>query len=331
MTNRQPLDEAELLNILEEQWIQAEDYYGSDIAEQQAAAIDFYDAKPFGDEEDGKSQIILPDVQDAVDHMTIQVTKPFISGDRVIEFEARDEDGAQFVDEATEAVSQTFMRGQNGFRVIHDWCKAGLKERYCVLKSMLEVERKTVTRRYQIDEEQLSVLDEETAASAQDYGDGSFVITKQEQVETPRFVDYTVPSEEFRFSRRARSEDDADYLAHACRKSRSDLVQLGFDVDVVYDLPAGTDALTFDRRATSRDEWMRTDNSNPSMQEVLLLEEYIRIDANGDGIAELLRVFRVDKTILDVTEVNDHPFTVWTPFPEPQAITSRVIGCRMKA
>ena len=114
MTAREPLDERQLLNVLEEQWTQAEDYYGSDIAEAQASAINFYNSEPFGDEVEGKSQIILPDVQDAVDHMTIQVTKPFVSGDRVIEFEARDEDDEQFVDEATEAVSQTFMRGQNG-------------------------------------------------------------------------------------------------------------------------------------------------------------------------------------------------------------------------
>ena len=322
MTAREPLDERQLLNVLEEQWTQAEDYYGSDIAEAQASAINFYNSEPFGDEVEGKSQIILPDVQDAVDHMTIQVTKPFVSGDRVIEFEARDEDDEQFVDEATEAVSQTFMRGQNGFRVVHDWCKAGLKERYCALKSMLEIDRRMVTKRYKVDADQLAMLDEETAKTATQEEDGSFEVTVRETVETPRFVDYTLPSEEFRFTRRARSEDDADYLAHACRKTRSDLVQMGFDVDAVYDLPNNTESLTFDRRAASRDQYYRNDNSDPSMQEVLLLEEYIRIDANGDGIAEMLRVFRVDKTILDVTEVNDHPFTVWTPFPEPH----RLIG-----
>jgi len=321
MNAREPLDESQLLVVLEEQWTQAEDYYGSDIAEGQANCIDFYNAEPFGDEVEGKSQVVLPDVQDAVDHMTIQVTKPFISGDRVIEFEARDEDGVEFADEATEAVSQTFMRGQNGFRVIHDWCKAGLKERYCAMKSMLEIERRKVTKRYTIDADQLAVLDEETASTATQGDDGQFEVTVQEVIETPRFYDYTIPSEEFRFSRRARSEDDADYLAHACRKTRSDLVAMGFDVEQVYDLPTGSESLTFDRRSAARDQYfMRDDNINPSMQEVLLLEEYIRIDADGDGIAELLRVFRVDKTILEVTEVNDHPFTVWTPFPEPHRL-----------
>src|SRR3546814_8357528 len=51
------------------------------------------------------------------------------------------------------------------------------------------------------------------------------------------------------------------------------------------------------------------------MRKVCLREEYIRVDADDDGIAELLKVFRVGNVILDVEEVDEVPFVVFCPFP----------------
>lgn len=333
MNAREPLDDAQLLNILEEQSTSARDFYNNEIADEQESAIKFYECERFGDEVEGQSQIVLPDVRDAVDHMTIQVIKPFVSGDRVIEFEAKSEDDAQFADEATEAVSKQFMRGQDGFRVIHDWVKAGLKEKFCALKSTATIERKVITQRYQVDADQLAMIDPETAATAQEQMTPQgpvYIVTERKEISVPKFVDYTLPSEEYRFSHRARSEDDADFQEHICRKTRSDLVEMGFDVEQVYDLPTDSESLITDGRANARDKNYTFDTpSNASMQEVVLHESYIRIDVDGDGIAELLQVFRVGSEILRradgslaVTPLNEQPFTVFTPFPEPH----RLIG-----
>lgn len=318
----EPLDEDMLLTVLKEQWERARDYYNSTIADEQEASLKFYDAEPFGDEIEGQSQIVLPDVQEVVDYMTISVLRLFISGDRVVEFEARSPDDAEKVDEVTEAVAQTFMRGQDGFRVLHDTLKAGLIEKIGIVKSTATTEAKVITERFVVDEEQLATLPEEVAATAM-MGDGGIVVTVRREVSQPKFYDYTVPSEEFRCSPRARHEDDADYLAHACLKTRSDLVEMGFDQEAVYDLPTGDDPLWEDGRQDARDreEWLQT-NSNTSMQEVLLLEEYVKIDADGDGIAERLKVFRVADKILSVEIVNEQPFTIFCPFPRPH----RLIG-----
>ena len=326
----EPLDEARLLTILEEQWQAASDYYNSEIADEQENAINFYEAEPFGDEVEGQSQVVLPDVRDAVDHMTVQVIKPFVSGDRVVEFEAKSEEDAQYADEATEAVAKTFMRGQDGFRVIHDWVKAGLKEKFCALKSTATIERKIVTQRFVVDAEQLAMLDEGLAATAVDAGDGSFSVTERREVSVPRFYDYTLPSEEYLFSGRARSEDSADFQDHVCRKTRSDLVEMGFDVEQVYDLPTDTDEIIGDGRALARDRDVFDRNSDASMQELSLHESYIRIDADGDGVAELLQVFRVGRHLLRwssgelaIAVVNEQPFTVFTPFPEPHRLVGK--------
>jgi hypothetical protein len=53
--------------------------------------------------------------------------------------------------------------------------------------------------------------------------------------------------------------------------------------------------------------------SSDAMREVWVDEAYIRIDANGDGIAELLKVCKSGDTVFSQEEVDHPPFAGWTP------------------
>lgn len=326
----EPLTEDDLINALKSEADSACTFHDTTLADRQEQCLKYYDGDPFGDEVDGLSKIVLLDVQETVDYMTISVLRTFVSGDRVVEFQAKDPSEEQAVDEATEAVHQIFMQHQDGYRVLHDWLKAGLIEIIGVVKS-------AVVEEDAIDEKVFNATEEELAAAIErgelledadvtDNGDGTFRVIVKLATKRLYFCDYTVPSEEYRFSARTRHEDKADYQAHVCRKTRSDLVEMGFDVDTVYDLPTGEDTLWSDGRAQERDQdydrgW--SDTRQASMQELELWEEYIRIDADGDGIAELLKCFRVGDRLLGEPEiVADHPFTVFCPFPRPH----RMVG-----
>lgn len=318
----EPLTEEELVHALKAEGESACNYYETVIADEQEKAIEYYDGKPFGDEVDGLSQIVLPDVAEAVDYMTISVLRLFVSGDRVVEFQAKRADDEDALEEATEAVQQIFMQHQDGYRVLHDWLKSGLIEKIGVVKSVMVTEE-TISEEVYLAQggEELALAPDN--AEIADNGDGTFRVVVRAPKQNRYFYDYTVPSEEFRFSRRARHEDSADYLAHVCRKTRSDLVEMGFDVDTVYELPMGDDVLLTDGRGIARDEdydpqWLA--NRQASMQEVELWEEYIRIDADGDGIAELLKCFRVGDKLLSSEIVDEHPFTVFCPFPRPHRL-----------
>lgn len=326
-----PLTEEELVHALKAEGESACQYYETVIADEQEKALEYYDAKPMGDEVEGLSQIVLPDVAEAVDYMTISVLRLFVSGDRVVEFQAKRAEDEQVLEEATEAVQTVFMQSQDGYRVLHDWLKSGLIEKIGVVKSVIEEEEQTSVRKFIASEEEMMAADAqglflEADVESEQQPDGSFRVTVRKTAMRRNFYDYTVPSEEFRFSRRARHEDSADYLAHVCRKTRSDLVEMGFDVETVYELPLGDDVLLTDGRGIARDEdydpnWLA--NRQASMQEVELWEEYILIDADGDGIAERLKCFRVgDKLLKEPEVVDDHPFTVFCPFPRPH----RMVG-----
>jgi hypothetical protein len=49
------------------------------------------------------------------------------------------------------------------------------------------------------------------------------------RIQPPEFKDYLVPLEEFRISPDARDADEAAYIAHACWKTLSELVEMGFE------------------------------------------------------------------------------------------------------
>src|ERR1700741_3786403 len=111
------LSDDELVALLQEEERLAATYRDTTLASEQEVAIDYYEAKPFGDEEEGRSQVVSPDVAEVVDYMTISVLRTCVSGDRVVEFEARQENQEDAANDATEAVNYVFMRGQDGYKV----------------------------------------------------------------------------------------------------------------------------------------------------------------------------------------------------------------------
>lgn len=322
------LTDDQLAAILANEEAGAVGFHNSTLADDQEAALDYYYGEPFGDEEEGRSQVVTRDVAEVVDHMTVSVLRTFVSGDRVVEFEPKSPEQEEAADDATEAVHYWFSRKQNGYRVLHDWLKAGLIEKIGVVKTACETETKVQRDTLEgVPAEALPLIEQEggkviaaTPTAADEFDEPvAFSVTIEREVTTKTYRDYTIPSEEFLFAKRTRDEESADYLAHRCRKTRSDLVEMGFDRETIDSLPSDNGDAEHDHRARNRHEdedfGDRSASLDPAMREVWLLEEYVRIDRDGDGRAELLMVQRVGKTILHVEEVDEQPFVVFTPFP----------------
>jgi hypothetical protein len=151
-----PLSHAELAAMLAEDERMALSFRDSTLAEEQAVAIDYYEARPFGDEEEGLSQVVTPDVAEVVDYMTISISRTIVAGDRVVEFESAEADGEAAAEEATAAVTYSFMKQQDGYRVIHDWIQSGLIEKIGIAKTCAETHEKAVRRRGLVSEDQLA-------------------------------------------------------------------------------------------------------------------------------------------------------------------------------
>jgi hypothetical protein len=91
----------------------------------------------------------------------------------------------------------------------------------------------------------------------------------------------TVPPEEFLIGRRARSIEEAPFVAHRLRKTVSELIEMGYDRDLVDGLAGSEDD---DPTGERRERFAREDDHdrsvadgpNRAMREIWLTECYIK-------------------------------------------------------
>lgn len=312
------------------------------LNEERAVAIDFYNGEPFGDEEEGRSQLVTRDVAEVIDYMTVSILRTIVSGNRVVEFEARNPSQQQAAEDATELVQWQFMREQPGYQILHDILKAGLLEKSGVAKTWAEPTFEMVEE----------VMTSSQIDAAFEAGDESIVafepvpdaveiemdpLTGEQfatQVYDVRrkvpgpviFRDSAVPNEEFRVSPEARTLDDALYIQHKTRKTLAWILEQDWglteeEVNTLWSDASDSVELS-DARDGSRGRRDSEDATTGLNRQVWLLEEHVRWDYNGDGEAERLCIYRVGDHVLAVEEREDQPFVLWTPFP----MQHRLIG-----
>ena len=297
--------------------------YDGTLLEDVEAAIDSYNGAEYGDEEEGRSQVVARDVAETADYMLTSVLDVLIASGRVVEFEPSDQADEDVADDVTEAMHYIYRR-KSGYRLIHDWAKAGLLEKIGIVKSCVERKKKRVDALYH------PVAFPEGAIQAQQTdqphpADGEPMIRAVTLEETAAtFPDYHVPLEEFRIAPDARDLETAVYLAHVTEKSLSELTEMGFDVQGL-DLSQGNNPF-LTALATSRDDgrtnWTNILDRTGVNRKVWLNEEYVLYDLDGDGISERLCVHRVGNGILAIEPVDYQPFEYWCPYP----MQGRLIG-----
>lgn len=326
-----------LLAFLQEEERRALD---DELNDERAVALDFYNGLPFGDEEEGRSQVVTRDVAEVVDYMTVSILRTMVSSERVIEFQVSeppqpprepDESGAMppkpptLSAQIAAAVSQEFFQGQDGYRLLHDWIKAGLLEKSAVVKVC--VEERMVRREATLSGEQIAQMQAEGIqfiASSPVEGDEELMEMAWLEKLPPTFRDYLTPNEEFLVADDARDLDyDCAYANFLTRRSISQIAEMGFDVSGISDngyRQPTDDPLSIARDGDDVKDWgYQRQGAN---RRVWLLEEYCTYDLNGDGIAERLKVHRVGSHILNIEEVEQQPGVVWCPFPMP----GRIVG-----
>lgn len=132
-----------------------------------------------------------------------------------------------------------------------------------------------------------------------------------------------VPPEEIRISKDCRTIDDVRFIEHRVERTRSDLISEGWPKDEVLRLPkAGSDA--GDQEKTERHDY---DNSfdygaepDPSQEKVTVQESYVRVDYDGDGVAEYRRVVKSGTYIHENEVTDDHPFALFSPILMPYKV-----------
>ena len=140
------------------------------------------------------------------------------------------------------------------------------------------------------------------------------------RIKSGKVVVENVPPEEFLISKRGVKIETSPFVAHRRMITRSDLVAMGFDEEIVNGLASG-DALAYTPERVARfspgEQPYDTQAEDWAMQEIEVFECYVRVDEDEDGIAELRQVFYASNEILSNEEADYVPFYSVCPIPIP--------------
>lgn len=299
------LSEAELSSFIQQEEADTIGFMGSSLTEQRRKALKYYLGEPFGNEQDGRSQVVSTEVADTIEWIMPSLMRVFASGDQVVVFEPVGEEDVEAAKQATDYVNYVFDKRNDGFKILYTWFKDALLQKNGVVKVWWEEKEADEEHRGNFTQDSLTILqaDPDTEIVSQEPGqpmlnplDGSqvptFDVTYRQTKTAGRVKIVGVPPEEFLISRRAAEIDEAVYVAHRVRKKLSDLIAEGFDKADVMSL-SGDDDADLTEEAITRRSFDDDEGGNGLLidrpgvlREVWVKENYVLVDWDDDGIAE---------------------------------------------
>ena len=345
------MEQNELKSILQAEIDDAIGFIESETVEQRKLALEAYLRQPYGNEVEGKSQIVTGEVAEAIDGALPSLVRIFTGSDNIVVFEPqgpRDEASAK---QATDYCNWVFSRDNEGVAILHDWFKDALMQKNGIVKAYWENKEDITKERYfDLTNDELAMLmsDETMEIVEQDTTEfpifdpmgqpvidpmgmpvmgATHNVVVQQKKKSGKVTIENVPPEEFLISKKARTIADSPFVAHRQMLTRSTLVAMGFNKKQVDGLQMG-DALAYTPERVARfsagEQPYQTQTDDPSMQEIEVFECYVKTDIDGKGIASLVQVFYASNEILEdakgkemVEEVDYVPFHSICPIPIP--------------
>lgn len=305
-------------------------------------------------EVEGRSKVVSRDVLDTVEWIMPDLMRMFAGSDEIVRFEPDSPEDQQAADDATAYVGYLIHRKNNGFVLLHDAIKSALISRMGVIKcycdktwdyreefyngiSVLEREALLADPEVELvsEEEIQAQADGVPALPGESMGVSdaepqpidappelltAYNVTLRRRIGVMNLKAEGVPPEEIRIAKGTRSLDDCRFIAHVVEMTLSDLKSLGYDPELVDTLSDDAELEQEGERAGRHDydgSWDVDDPAEPSQRKVTVTEAYIKIDYDGDGIAEFRRVVKAGKVVFENDVVDDHPFALFSPILMP--------------
>jgi hypothetical protein len=341
-----PMDDTELQGIVAGELEDAVSYIDADISPIRAKGTEYYRGDPFGNEEDGRSQVVAMEVRDTVSAMLPSLMKVFFSSENVVEYVPRGPEDVAGAQQATDYANYIFSNDNNGFMTTYALFKDSLVRKCGIAKYWWdEVEEVKIEDYSGLDDQTVQLLMQEGAEVkiVVSYPDPSMPMDMMQMdpmtgsmppqpmlhdvqikrtTKDGRIRIMAVPPEELVLDRRARSFEDAGIIAHRQMATVDDLLAMGYELDEIEENISSTDL-------DSNDEYLARqplsttmgsgDSLNPGQRRVLYVESYMRVDYDGDGIAELRKICCMGSgyTVVRNLPASYIPFVDFPCDPEP--------------
>ena len=306
-------DNVELANLIDSHINDSLGFIETETSQERQIALEYYLREPYGNEVEGRSQIVTGEVAEVVDGALPQIMKVFTSSNKAVEFEPVNQGDGALAEQMTAYANHIFYKDNNGFEIMHDWFKDALLQKVGVVKAYWNDKKNTTTEKYQnLTEDELTMImqDEEVEIVEQEEVEEAIeqepqpavdpmtgqpmmnevgepvmmdvppIVNIYYNVKCKRTKDYSkikienVAPEEFLIDKRAVTIEDSDFVAQRSLVTRSDLISMGYDPKVVETLPMG-DTLDFTPERVARyGAGEQPFNTNDSNDESMELVEY---------------------------------------------------------
>ena len=340
-----PLEEEEIRSIVSREIEDAIGGLGSEISEERRKAIQFYYGKPFGNEIEGRSSVVLTDVTDTVEWSMPNLMLMLADSHTLARYHATKPEEEAQAEQATAYINHVFLNECGGWELLYEWFKTGLIEKNGFMTAFVEEKVEPRVDTYVgLDEEQMGmILSEEGIEPIQHTGPypeemgvdpatGQPMIVELHDLKVRvRRVDrrirvHGIPPEECLTARRMIDfNEQIPFIAWRRKVTVSDLIAMGYDPDTVASLPSD-DTPEYEQARVERlseDETFPTttaERADAASREIWMTVCQIRIDQDGDGYAELRKITVIGEssiTILDNQEINWNEFAYLCPIPMP--------------
>ena len=321
----------------------AEDYADSFIGPLRAEATKYYRGDAFGNEEPGRSSVVMTEVRDSVLGVVPSLLRTFVGGGDAVEFVPQNAESIEIAKQQTDYVNYVLHQDNPGFLILHSMIKDALTRKTGIVKWRW-------SKDYDISETAFTGLMAEQVVVIQQDPDAEIIeLTEQSEppvagapppvptydvrirrrVQAKRCVIEAIPPEEWIINRDARDANDERgyyFQAHRSLKTVSEIIAMGYDREEVESNLGGGDGFTSNLEQIARNPAVAgfmgaTNTPDESMHRVMFIEAYQWIDRDGDGIAELHKIHAIGNAyhILSDEVVDQAPFAVFCPDPEPHA------------
>jgi hypothetical protein len=303
------VDEPRLEAIVSQQIELAKSYDSQDRQKDREKALDYYfgNMDKYIPVEVGKSKVVSRDTADTIGWILPGIMRVFTASDRMAVAEPVGIEDVEFSKEATDGLNYVFWKENKGYEIVYSATWDALLMGNGVVKTYYDDTPVYSTSFHSgLSEDAMAMLlysEEEDEAPevlaqsmkmepiADDMGNMTEVpvydLKIKRKKEDGRFVCEVIPPERFLIDQDAISTDEAAFTAHWERKTRSELVEMGYDKNLVAEIPESSRNQTPEESARSL--LNPANEPDSSMQLVDYYECFIRIDVDDDGEAELVR------------------------------------------
>jgi len=273
-----------------------------------------------------QSSVVSTDIADVVESDMPSLARVFLGSGDIITFQPNTDNEVEIkeAEEKTKYVNWIVRNQPESFQTIHNWLKDAEIQKNGVVKYFIEDQKEVEVVEYSnVDVQELTQIRDslkgsevdkvkvDIAEQSESEGGQTFDIKFRVTTEKQKVCIINIPPESFLITRNAESLESAELVGDRVRRTRSELMADGFSKDLITQLPTVSDKAVQEsninavRNKDQGGEYNESSVSEWASEYVEISDLYMKIDFDGDGIAERRHIMISGNTIL-VNEYFNH-------------------------